>query len=56
MNKYTIGWTMTTYYEAEVEAESLPDAKEMFFAGGLDAEIIGDAGDAELAYVRRMDD
>ena len=50
--KYRLGWTMTVYFEAEVEAESEEAARELFAEGGLDdAYRTGDAGDAELTYV-----
>ena len=50
--KYRLGWTMTVYFEAEVEADSEEAARELFAEGGLDdAYRTGDAGDAELTYV-----
>ena len=54
MKKFRLSWTMTTYYETEVEAESEEEAEELFNEGGLDADIIGDAGDAELQQIEEV--
>jgi len=53
--KYELNWTLTNYYTCEVEANSEEEAREMFLEGGLeDVYFNGDAGDAELTFIRKI--